>query len=82
MFSPTQKKIICAGIACLAFLACVVPWRNTYEGHMGKSVGYRPIFAPPDGSVAIDLSRTLIPMGVVVVATVAGVMLTSRPKPT
>jgi len=80
MLSWTQKKIVVAGIGCLALLVFVVPWQRNYEGHRVGPKGYAFIFAPPGGATEIDVPRMLIPMGLVVVATAAGVFLTARPK--
>lgn len=81
--SRTQRRIIVAGVVCLAMLAFYVPWIRTlhYDGiHQESAIGYRFIFNPPASNARIDAMRTVIPMGVVVIATIAGVLLTARSK--
>jgi hypothetical protein len=85
LLTANQKKIIWGGIACLGVLACYVPWTYTFwssDVHSEKPGGYYLIFAPPapeSGShafgVKVDVPRVVIPMVVVVCATIAGVVL-------
>jgi hypothetical protein len=86
---PMQIKILGAGILFLVILACYVPWTFTFEGgerhyHIERSAGYAFISDPPKlprdfpepGGVKVDVPRVLIPMAVVIFATVAGLFLT------
>lgn len=80
----TPKKAVWAGIACLALLATYVPWK--YTVHMPNRLyreepaGYSFIFKPPQArrageGVQLDLPRVLIPMAVIVFATVVVFLL-------
>jgi hypothetical protein len=91
VLTPLQKKIGGAGIACLALLACCLPWTYTVTGangfHREKPAGYHFIFDPPrpeqEGithGVKVDTPRVAIPMTVVVLATVAAVLLTGTKR--
>lgn len=88
MFTLKQKSIILAGVICLAVLACYLPWTYTFHTsavHREKPAGYYFIFDPPQpedkwgaSGVKVDLPRVIIPMLVVVCATIAGVVLTDE----
>lgn len=72
-----QKKILLACVLIVFLLAFVPPWQRN-----GYPAGYRPIFVPPDGAVHIDLTRLLIPIFAVVVATAVGIYLTRNNRQT
>jgi hypothetical protein len=79
---PRHKKIAWAGLALFALLGLVPAWNIPY------GYTYAPIFLPPLPQAfgdrlsrpSIDWPRTLLPMGVVAVVTVAGVWLTRQDK--
>jgi hypothetical protein len=72
LFTITWHKVVlCAGLAALAFLTVIVPWK----GH-----GYGPIWSPLGGG-GVDVSRQAIPMLFVIVATGVGVYLTKGLAP-
>lgn len=86
-----QKKIVWAGISCLIILACWIPWTYTFYTSaikMEKPAGYYCIFSQPapehnsiPNGVQVDVPRVVIPMFVVLCATIAGVVLTNdKPK--
>jgi hypothetical protein len=89
MLIPKQKMIIWTGIACLALLVLIVPWK----AHKDYDAGYSFIFSPPRneetdrygkltgrfvpyGEIRLDLPRIILPMFVVICATGAGAWLT------
>lgn len=82
--SSQQRKIVWAGLVCLAVLSVYVPWKHVLseEGFYKESpAGYSFIFRPPNDShwgVQIDLVRLLLPMGLVLIATVAAALATGR----
>jgi hypothetical protein len=88
LLAPKQKKIILGGVACLAVLACYLPWTYTFWSsgvHREKPGGYYLIFDPPapeSGAptygVKVDVPRVVIPMVFVVCAMIAGVILTDE----
>jgi hypothetical protein len=90
---PAQVKIVVAGVVCLVVLACYVPWTYTFDAgnsenrlHVERAGGYALLSDPPKlpgdfwkaGGVKVDVPRVLIPMAVVVFATVAGVCLVGQ----
>jgi len=88
MLTLRRKKIIWAGTACLGLLASYVPWTYTLytsDFHREKPAGYYLIFDPPPPEsrndrygVKVDVPRVIIPMVIVVGATIAGVVLTDE----
>lgn len=76
MLTYRQRIVIWCGLSALALLGLVVPWKYDppYEG-AGR---YSLLFLPPGGGMSVDVVRVLIPMGVVLVATVAGVFLAKK----
>lgn len=86
---PAQMKIALASVICLVFLAIYVPWTHTlhatgeYGRHVEQPAGYALIFYPPEPrnlawGVKVDVSRVLIPMAVVVCATIGGFVLAAE----
>jgi hypothetical protein len=81
--------IIVLGVACLGLLAVYVPWTHTvnFSGiSREKPAGYQLITNPPapeksapSYGVRINVPQMVIPMAVVLIATIAGVILT-KPK--
>ena len=66
-----QNKILLGGVGAVLLLALVVPWQVN-----GRPAGYRPVFWGPDGTSHVDLTRLMIPIAAVVVATAVGMYLT------
>ena len=68
-----HKAVLCIGLAALAFLTVVVPWK----GH-----GYGFIWHPI-GNGGVELARQVMPMLFIIMATGGGVYLTwgLAPKP-
>jgi tetratricopeptide (TPR) repeat protein len=82
--TPKQKKIICAGIACLGLLVCFLPWNYTVGAGRETPAGYYFIFTPPrDNPAKVDVTRVVIPAAFVVCVTIAAVVLVGgRPRGT
>jgi hypothetical protein len=82
-----QMIALLIGVVIIAAMGIYVPWRrvlNTATFHRVEPAGYALIFDPPQRlygdafaqGVEVDVPRVLIPMLVVLVATVAAVLLT------
>jgi hypothetical protein len=56
--TPTQQKIVWAGIACLGLLACVVPWTQTVSGMNGIDVAR--VFIPMAVVVCATVAGVLL----------------------
>ena len=76
----TQRVIILAGLGCLTFMACFLPWVHIdNQGIEIETAGYHSIFTPPAAThygVKVDLSRAVLPMALILCATVAAAYLT------
>jgi hypothetical protein len=83
----TQRLTVLAGLLIGGFLSIYVPWTHTFHINnvrREKPAGYGFIFSPPPTKnsgndqrwgLRIDLSRTLLPIGFVVVAIGAAIFL-------
>lgn len=90
MLNNLQKMIVVFGVLCLGFLSIYLPWTqklNSNELRMERPAGYHFVFAPPQarpnsvGGFRVSFSQALPPIVFVVVATVAGVIITRRRSP-
>lgn len=88
--SYKQKAIIWTGLAVLAVLVAIPPWK--YASVHGTPAGYGLIFWPSAGSkwfavtptgnhVVMDLPRLLLPMLIVAMFTLAAAFLTGAKVP-
>ena len=76
----TQRVIILLGLGCLTFMACFLPWVHIdNQGIEIETAGYHSVFTPPAAThygVKVDLARAVLPMALVLCATVAAAYLT------
>jgi hypothetical protein len=82
--TPKQKRILWAGVGCLAVLGLYVPWKHTWGASQSAPAGYHLIFWPPAAEgrgLKVDTTRLLIPMAVVACVTAAAVVLASGRVP-
>ena len=83
-----QKKILTIGVVVILICCLFPPWVHTFKAksiYSEESAGYAPIISPPSKKqnsvgfgVKLDISRLLLQIFIIFIATGAGALLVSK----